>query len=314
VVLSDAHDGESCALWIVAGELRVHPLGTVFSVSRAVGGYVEVAVVEGRVEVVGPERTVNVTAGSRLRWGSGVEKLSEEERRLMLSADAAQVTPRASPADGPADESRAAAAASEQRHEPGQSGPRTPAWSEAPRQQPAGRAHPKPDIQSEILAIERLLSRGETTRARSQARELLAGAGGIEERHAAALSTLIAESLLKEGRYRPARDTYLDVWRRHAATAYGRDALFTAGSIELEQLQRPDRARKRFEAYLDKVPGGAQREGAHYLLYRSLQRLGRDQEASQQAAAYRREFPGGEYADRMPRPASGSRAPRPTAP
>lgn len=252
-------------LVVRAGAVRVRPLGTAFSVQHDPPA-VTVLVVEGKVEVVpraGPTRILS--PGQAFRGGAP-GRLEEAERRELereLGRAAVTLAPRPKQAT---------------------TAPAIPVPAPA---RPAERS-----LDQELKAIERLLARGEATKARARAAKLLDGA---PPSHAPLLQRLIAESYVRERRYREARDAYLRTFLRFTRTAAGAEGLFMAGSLELDQLVRPREAGGRFALYLSSYPRGRQREEAHYLLCRALLASGERERARRAAASYLAEFPGGRY-------------------
>jgi tetratricopeptide (TPR) repeat protein len=152
-------------------------------------------------------------------------------------------------------------------------------------------------IRGALRQIESLLARGQTRLARQQALHLLRASGA--RAHRPQLLTLVAESHVREGRYREARRTYLRIWQRHPATNLGAEALYMTGSLELEQLGDLGAAREHLRRYLASYRRGHQREGAYFLLFRTLQRAGEGRAAGALARRYLAEFPGGQFARAM---------------
>jgi ferric-dicitrate binding protein FerR (iron transport regulator) len=253
------------AMLIRAGAVRVRPLGTAFSVQHD-PPVVTVLVVEGKVEVVPRAGVTMVLSPGQSFRGGAPGRLAEAERReleaeLGRAADALAPRP-VRPATAPAT--------------PGP-GPERPA---------------ERSFDDELRAIERLLARGLAVQARTRAARLLERAPSS---HAPLLQRLIAESHVRERRYREARDAYLRTFTRFAGTAAGAEGLFMAGSLELDQLARPREAVRRFERYLSSYRKGRQREEAHYLLCRALLAVGERERARRAAASYLAEFPEGRY-------------------
>jgi hypothetical protein len=260
-------DGGGSRAIVAAGRLRVRPLGTLYAVRwRAGAPAVEVAA--GRVEVTGGGRRVVVSAGQTLRAGEAPTPLGDGRARELERALAAEEARALTPA------------------------PTSAASTPTPAVVPL-------DLGVELRAIERLLARGQTAAARSRIERLraLPQAGAREP----TLTTLLAESFMRERRYARARDVYRQLALRHPRGRPGADALYMAATIELEQLGDARAAQTSLERYLARYPGGRQREGAYYLLCRALLQAGDAERASRAAARYLSEFPRGHYRSALER-------------
>lgn len=150
---------------------------------------------------------------------------------------------------------------------------------------------------ADVQRVQRLLGDGQPAEARSAARRLLGQTPepGLTRR----LLTLVAESQVRQSRYRQARDAYLHVVRRFPQTTAGAHALYMTGSIELDQLRDARSAQRRFARYLQNFTSGPQRQGAYYLQWRAARRLGDGPRAQKIALQYLAEFPHGQYASAL---------------
>ena len=146
-----------------------------------------------------------------------------------------------------------------------------------------------------LRRIERHLAAGDPARARKLARSYLRKSGAP----AAALQTLVAESYVREHAYRLAASVYLRIHRRFTASNYGAQALYMAGSLELDQVRRPRRAKAHFSRYLALYATGRLRQGAYIMLIRALRASGMSREARRVARRYIREYPKGRYRARI---------------
>lgn len=290
--------GHDRKLVVAVDRLSVRPTGTAFSVVWDRHTPPRVAVLEGSVQVTSSQKTINVKAGMKLVWGGAPTPLSTMERfalahqldvaALVVAAEkAASVEVEGTPAPQHIAEKAAR--------------PRKAVQPGDRRQQKRAPQGPSARLRlkQRMLSLERMLNAGQAAQARKEAEELLAGPHSRLGSHAPTLMVLVAESYLKQNRPLGARDAYLRLHRKYPRTALGRDAIFTAGQIELEQLSRPQEARGKFQYYLDHYKTGRQREGAYYLLHLVLHRLGKKASASVIAARYRAEYPKGQYLDRL---------------
>jgi ferric-dicitrate binding protein FerR (iron transport regulator) len=276
VVAVQTRSSAGSELVVVAGAVEIRPVGTAYAVRWSDASHLEVAVAEGRVRVASPERSVTLGAGQELVWGAAPRPLEAAARRRLeveLAQEPTQVAHLPS-----ASTSRPAAVA-------------TP--------DPASDPPPEIDLQREVRRVERLLAEGHAAQARARAQRLLSRSRGGA--HEPSLLTLMAESYVRERRYRDARDAYLQVWRRHPRSALGADGLYMTGSLELEQLLQPASARVRFERYLAAYARGRQRQGAHYLLCLALLQSGETKLARAVAERYLDEFPRGQYRSALER-------------
>lgn len=80
------------------------------------------------------------------------------------------------------------------------------------------------------------------------------------------------------GQFRDAADTYTEVYERHPSSLSAYVAEVAAGSLELEHLDRPDRAVRLFRRALRTRPGGALDLEARQGLATALRDLGRERE------------------------------------
>jgi len=291
-------------LVVAVDRLSVRPIGTAFSVVWDHRTPPRIAVLQGSVQVNSSRKTVNVKAGMKLTWGGTLTPLSTMERfALAHQLDLAALVVAAEKAasvevakmDTPAPQHSEGAAAQPQKTAQTKDSLTDGRRAKRPPQGPA----PRQRLKSRMLSLERMLNEGHAALARKAAEELLAGPHSRLGGHAPTLMVLVAESYLKQNRPLGARDAYLRLHQKYPRTALGRDAIFTAGQIELEQLGRPQEARGKFQYYLDHHRAGRQREGAYYLLHLVLQRLNKKASANVIAARYRAEYPKGQYLDRL---------------
>jgi tetratricopeptide (TPR) repeat protein len=80
------------------------------------------------------------------------------------------------------------------------------------------------------------------------------------------------------GQFRDAADTYAEVYEQHPSSLSAYVAEVAAGSLELEHLDRPDRAVRLFRKALRTRPGGALDLEARQGLATALRDLGRERE------------------------------------
>lgn len=80
------------------------------------------------------------------------------------------------------------------------------------------------------------------------------------------------------GQFRDAADTYAEVYEQHPSSLSAYVAEVAAGSLELEHLDRPDRAARLFRKALRTRPGGALDLEARQGLAIALRDLGRERE------------------------------------
>ena len=166
--------------------------------------------------------------------------------------------------------------------------------------QPTARPEPRPLVRAgkaDLRRVEMLLARGQTAAARRLAAALLAGRPAPPL--AAMLATLVAESHLVERNFSSALAAYLAVEKQYPQTMLAADSLYMAGSLELEQLNRANRATGRFQRYLKHYPQGRQREGAYVMLARAARRAGAKATLSWAVQAYLTTYPRGQYASFM---------------
>ncbi len=291
--------GRRCQLSVQVGEVVVTPLGTAFEVRRAAGEPISVAVAHGSVRVSSPATHVIVRSGQR--WSSRkLLSLSRRGRRELAQRLGLTVAAVASVGKGASSghgEQRGIAAALPRVAKPSpksvaRSSRRAPRATRRVIHKPAKLSQPAPQVPAvDLRAIERLLLAGKPRQARQLARTALPSAG-VQK---AALHTLIAESLVRERWYPQAVAAYLAAYRAGVKSTVGADALYLAGVLELEQLRRPTLAKRRFSRYLSEYKRGRQRQGAHYMLVRSLRAAGDSAGARSAAKRYRSEFPRGRY-------------------
>ena len=252
----------------VAG-LIVHPLGTVFSVSWSGTGAPQISLAEGRVVVQSANRSVTLDAPASLTWGEEPLRLSGDRARRLVA--------------------RLTGAQQRTRPEVVVNQPR-PARDKAPAS-----TSRKDSLRGEIRALEQLLRDGKAAQVRARVEELLKDEGASQRAFAPALFNLVAESYMHQGNYPRARDAYLRTWQASRRSLHGMDALYNAGSIALDQLGQPAFARGHLKRYLADYPRGRQRQGAYYLLHRSLKQLGHAQAAAKLVTEYSKEYPRGQY-------------------
>lgn len=106
---------------------------------------------------------------------------------------------------------------------------------------------------------------------------------------------LIAEAdrALAAGDAHAAAEVLTVVLRDHAEHPEAPVALFRLGRLELDRLNRPERAAKAFEQALARSLPKALREDALARLVEALAKSGQPRRAQDAAAVYRREYPGG---------------------
>ncbi|MCK5796911.1 MAG: zf-HC2 domain-containing protein [Deltaproteobacteria bacterium] len=304
-----SYAGRHSRLIVRVGPIEVHPLGTAYELRwpSPQGDCLRVA--EGRVRVLGGARLrLDVPAG--YGWGPGVasHRLSVIARARLGRAlgvkdgISARVSPGATvgamgPVTGlPPRVSTKITVSS--RIRPVVSSRTVSRWD--PRAiSPVGAGR-----DATLPAIERLLLAGRITEARRDARRALAR--GDPPR--AALHTLIAEGYLSERRYRLAHDAYLEAYRARPTTSVGANALYLAGTLEFERLRQTSLAKTRFSRYLKRYPAGLQRQGAYYMLFRCLKRLGDVKGVEAIVRRYREAYPRGPYVTVI-RPVASSKVP-----
>lgn len=258
---------------------RVEPIGTVFSVtSRASGPRVVVS--EGEVRLTSPDgRVRSIRAGE-----AGDQSAQAEEAKLERLGQALRALHKAGSLEAAA--LSAALTSPDKGPEPTASQPVVARKARSARQR--GRSK-----DSTILEVEELLKRGDAAAARSRALALLSRTRSTKRRQL--LRLIVAESYLREHRYAEARSHYLRAYKRGRRSSLGAEALYMVGSIELEQLGRARAAEGRFRGYLKRYRRGRQRQGAYYLLCRSLVRRKQTPAARQCAQSYLREYPKGQF-------------------
>lgn len=253
----------------VAG-LVVRPLGTVFSVSYSGDGAPQISLAEGRLIVSSADRSVTLEAPASFTWGEEPLRLSGDRARRLLA--------------------RLTSAGQRARPEPPVAQPR-PAKIQAAPAPPAE----QDSLSGELRALEQLLREGKAAQVRARVEELLEDEAARQHRDAPALFSLVAESYMRQGNYPRARDAYIRTWQASRRSLHGMDALYNSGSIALDQLGQPGKARGHLERYLNDYRRGRQRQGAYYLLHRCLKQLDRADEAASLAAKYSAEYPKGQY-------------------